>query len=233
MKHLLLLLIFIVLSCQSSPGVYHKPQSNELVLYHGNDVRSLIPFVEKKSVAEKIAILKRQVRRNPWSVKDYNRLAKIYLSLGRVKQADDAIKKSLKVDFRLRESQIIRAAVAFRMNRDMEAKMLLELLGGERAPEAEVPFYLAGIALRKADTEEGRRLLQVAIRKDPRFAAAYMNLGLFYLKNFQSDLAYSHFKKVLKIIPDYDDARLHLAILDSMTKKYSKALDVYDELIAL
>ncbi|MFK7871745.1 MAG: tetratricopeptide repeat protein [Oligoflexales bacterium] len=225
------ILIFIIFSgCQSDPGLFYHETGDSYIVYSGGDLRSTLTYIQNQHIKDQVKTHLQKIKKNPWSINDYNQLAYLYLSSGQINQAHKIVEKALKIDFRSRRSRILKAAVAYRKNRDMEAKMLLELLGGERAPEAEVSFYLSSIALRKGDTEESRRLLQIAIRKNPKFVAAYMNLGLFYLKNYQADLARSNFKKVLRLIPNHDDARLHLAILDAMSKRYQKARDVYDDL---
>jgi tetratricopeptide (TPR) repeat protein len=58
-----------------------------------------------------------------------------------------------------------------------------------------------------------------------------MNMGVLYLKNRLLAQASTQFERVLKVAPNHQDARLHLAIIDATRGKNKEAIETYKSIL--
>ena len=79
-------------------------------------------------------------------------------------------------------------------------------------------YYLGRIANRLGDYTKATQDLQLAIKTDPSYTAAYAELGLVYLKQKEYPQAEDAFQKALKLNPDNYTANLNLLILYQRTR---------------
>lgn len=156
--------------------------------------------------------------------------ARLALARRDAKGADELAHRVLRVDYRDRAAKLVLAAAAMIGGRQEDARALLQLLGGAKAPEAEALNLLGIIAWEDGDAISAEALFARAVAGSPTDVGARMNLGLVLLRRNSVESAEQQFREVLKRAPGNPDARRHLAIVLSRRGKLDDAEGQYKKI---
>lgn len=211
-----LMLVFLV-GCVSS-GNYGRAVSSDknddLVVYSSDDQRSsLRGDADRKKMAEIIDELRNEVKANPKNSKAILDLAHFYVLLGKFDVAEKLSRRVLIRDVKNVEAKKILAQIALRRGNFDLASIYLEGLGGARSRDAGILNMLALIDVRRGNNSRALSLFQEAVKVNSGDLAARMNLGVLYVKYRMFSQAALEFERILKIVPEHRDAKIHLAIV--------------------
>ncbi|MBF0280100.1 MAG: tetratricopeptide repeat protein [SAR324 cluster bacterium] len=114
-----------------------------------------------------------------------------------------------------------------RLKRMENTTMRVVCLGG-------IPMLLGGLTWHRTQTfQDLETLFQDTVQKNPKAAAAYLDLGVIYAGQGKHQLANRYYDQALKLTPNrseiYNDKSLSFLAL----KQYQKALEFSDQAIAL
>lgn len=191
-------------------------------------------FYARKYI-EALAYYNRAIELNPENKVAWNNKALTLVKLHREDEALKAYKKALEIDPGYRTAQN-------NLNRLMERR--------KRVSVMDMDFEIAEKLIKEGRYHEAIIHYNLAIRKHPRFPAAFNNRGIAYLKLREYDNAIRSFKKALEIDPHYKAAKENLekarntkkSLFKSyMTKgnkamddkKFQEALEFYEKAVAI
>jgi tetratricopeptide (TPR) repeat protein len=112
------------------------------------------------------------------------------------------------------------------------AALLLGWPGLVRAQSSDTLYQEALEARRKGDFAAAIRLLQEALRLEPKNADALLLLGTVYGFQNRFGEAEATLREALALAPDYADAKLALARVLAWQKRYGEATALTDEVVA-
>lgn len=102
--------------------------------------------------------------------------------------------------------------------------------------EAAMAYILAGIVAKRGEYEEAVEHFDEALRRDPNFLDAHLDLGLLLLRHGEAEPASTHLAEVVRLAPDNADYRVYLGAalgeqgeLDAAAEQFTKALQIDPE----
>ncbi len=203
-------------------GVYYMEQ--------GQPDEALQAFDQAIGIYEQVAL--------PW----YYR-GQVYLTLSLPRKARNDFKKALEYDNMLFEARLSLAAVDLMLGYLIEAREQLQICQ-KATPDLPQIYYLLGIAeIIEHDNFYGggrspfnpmyaqvseqhmraRQFFKKAIKKDPRFAPAYLQLGLLSIDHQHAGDAVKFLKKSIEADSTFEEGYLKLAMLYVNLDKEQKA----------
>jgi len=97
--------------------------------------------------------------------------------------------------------------------------------------DAQNYFNKANEMLVSGNFEESVALYNQAIQKNPKFAEAYLGLGIAYKEQEKYQSAYDATLKAIKIRPSYYQAYYNLALICEKLNKDDEAIDAYEKFL--
>ena len=104
-------------------------------------------------------------------------------------------------------------AAAFQAHDFALARVELHKAAGNTETGAGANYFLARIAREEGDLDEGLRLAQKAVEADARYADAYAELGILYMRKRETDKAEQALRRCLELEPDNYLGNYHLLML--------------------
>ena len=109
-------------------------------------------------------------------------------------------------------------AAAFQAHDFALARVELQKAAARAETAAGANYFLARIAREEGDLDEGLRLARKAVEVDPRYAEAYAELGILYMRKRETDKAEQALGRCLELDPDNYLGNYHLLMLYQRTK---------------
>ncbi len=226
---------FFLLACQTTSHIAKVDLAKRKVAIQSQvDSSSAMQYIQKQGVLnETVESLKRKIEKNPRSVNSHLNLAHIYLSQGRLDQAENTVRQALRIDLNNQDARKILAQVHYRRGNEELASIILNSMHADAAKDSQVLNLKGMIAMKRDRHAEALAIFNEALRVNPGDVAVRMNLGVLFMEYQQLDRAAVQFERVLKLMPDHPDAKLHLAVVYSSRKNFAKAEELYDEVLGI
>lgn len=220
------------ISCTTTKPVSRVDKSrNQVIVYSSGDTRSTMTLkTEDSHYADVIDDLEEK-NKSKYDENSTLNLANVYLIEGKLDQAERLTRQVLRKNLKSKNANKLMAQVFLKRGQVDLANIILSNLGGENSRDSEIINMVAQVNLAKDNKDEAVRLLRKAIKVNSKDVAARMNLGVLLLAYRQVDGASIQFERVLKLIPDHSDAKLHLAIIRGIRGDHRRAGEVYDEIL--
>lgn len=221
-------------SCAST-GSYTAYDSDQKVVkvQTSGDISSALPTLMSKSeVQSAINSLKTTIEAEPKNVKALLNLAELYVGAQNYKAAHAVVRKALRYDLRSQKAKKILAEIYLRTDNGDMATIILNGLGGDRSKDPDILNMLATVAMKEDRKSDALYLYQRGLDLDPDNVALRMNVGVLFVRYRQLARAAIQFERVLKVIPEHNDAKLHLAIIEAANGRYDRAEEVYNTILS-
>jgi len=124
------------------------------------------------------------------------------------------------------QAALERAAVLVQEGKLQEADQQAQLALSDPATRAVACSVLGAIRVQQDRLDEGAKLLEEAVRLDPRLLGAQLNLAQLYVLRGTAERALPLFRKVLELDPQNASARLALARAEAEKGNYKKSLEL-------
>ncbi len=111
---------------------------------------------------------------------------------------------------------------------DAKLDYLIEHSAQSREDYARLFFLKSINRSQQGDEEATRNWLRKAIEADPRYAAAYQNLGLSYVNTGETEKAIECYRKAAEIEPDWASANNDLGSSYAGTGEFVKAIECFE-----
>ncbi|MCX6126682.1 MAG: tetratricopeptide repeat protein [Proteobacteria bacterium] len=204
----------------------------EIVISSSGDQRSALPESSKDaSLTEARLNLEKSTQSNPKDVSALLSLAQLQLAQDRFQEAEDSCQKVLRLDIKNQDARRVLAQVAVRQGNPDMAMIFLTALGGEQSRDSSVINMLGLVSMARNDSGDAMRLWKHALSLNANDISARMNLGVMYLKYRLLNQASTQFERILKVSPNHQDAKLHLAIIDGSRGKHEEAIITYNQIL--
>lgn len=223
----------LFVACQTGrPG--YKEEGTKLTFFESLDQKPT-KAGKNSALAEKMASatqsIEKKLKESPDNAKFRNDLARLYLSQGKLKEADTLVKQSLKSNVHDQDAMLTMAHITYARFQDDLTVYILNNLQPATAESAEALNLQALVAVRKQEDQRAIALLEKAIlQKKEDLTAAHVNLGLLKLKYMNFSEARRNFENALKHSPDNLDGKFHLAICLAATGDFVNARKYYGEI---
>lgn len=99
--------------------------------------------------------------------------------------------------------------------------------------DPEIHVFLATAYTRMNEFEKARASLRKAIKLDPNYIPAHMNLAALLANDFQMEEAIRQYQTALEIDPSLAEAHNNLAVIFAQQKKYDEAISHLKEALAI
>ena len=233
----LVVVTVFIYSCKSSSGSFLRTNSSKTSSYliSSLDERSQ---VHTELSASNINPLREELETN---VKNYSddvpsrlSLAKIYFVEKRYNEAREQCQKVLVYDSKNLDAKKILANTYFATGNYDMVSIIINGLDEETRKDSTLLNLEAMIALKEDKSYVAMSKFQEALRTDPNNVAVRMNLGMLYIKHRMFKQAGIQFDRVLALMPNNQDAHLHLAIVNSGMEGYdvSKISKTYKSVLS-
>ncbi len=204
--------LFGLLACKTSqPITSGSAEEKEISLYSSGDVNATIR-PDTSIVNDSIKNIEKSLAANPRNVEAMVSLAELYYVKGDSEKAELLAKKALTIQQKSPKARFVLAKTAYSRGKFPLAEMILEGINGSDIPESQLYNLKGLIALGKSNHSLAFHLFKLGLEKDPQDISIRMNLGVLYLKYKQLASASIEFERILKIVPNHSDAKLHLSI---------------------
>ena len=150
---------------------------------------------------------------------------------GNLEDANKYCRKALKYDLDNKDARLILAQVYFRRGYTDMADILLNSLGKAADKDPKALNLKALIELNKDNPSLAMNLFKTALRYSLGDVATRMNLGVLFVYYRQIDKAAVQFERVLKVMPDHIDAKLHLAVVKTSKGQLEQAENLYRDVL--
>ena len=230
----LLLSSALLASCQTleTGGKVVDSNRKEVIISSNGDDRSALPQGRKDtSLTKARERLEAHVKTSPKDLKALLSLAELQLAQDNLAEAETTSRRVLLLDVKSQDARRVLAQIAIRRNNYDMAMIFLTALGGEQSKESSVLNMLGLVAFNRQDNGEAMRMWKQALNLNPGDISVRMNMGVLYLKNRLLAQASTQFERVLKVAPNHQDARLHLAIIDAARGKNKEAIETYKSIL--
>ena len=230
----LLLSSAMLASCQTleTGGKVVDSNRKEVIISSNGDVRSALPQGRKDtSLTIARERLEAHLNTSPKDIKALLSLAELQLAQDNVAEAETTSRRVLLLDVKNQDARRVLAQIAIRRNNYEMAMIFLTALGGDQSKDSSVLNMLGLVAFNRQDNGEAMRMWKQALNLNPGDISVRMNMGVLYLKNRLLAQASTQFERVLKIAPNHQDARLHLAIIDAARGKNEEAIETYKSIL--
>ncbi len=219
--------------CRSTAPVARVSQAGkEIELYDVEDEKSSIADVKQRpSIAQAIDAVNKKLKDQPNDVGALVNLANLMLVQGRIDDARSAAKRALSFNLKHSRARKVLAAVEIADGNLDLASIILNGLGGAESNDSQILNMLGLIALRREQYGDSLAHFKAALKANENDIAVRMNLGTTYLKYRQLDAAKSQFEKVLAIMPDHQDAGLHVGIIAAVREENVVAEKIYSDIV--
>lgn len=203
---------FTMLSCKTSqPITSGSVQEREISLYSSGDSLSTIR-PDERVLQNSIKNLEQTLAKNPRHVDALVSLAELYFVQGDISRSERYAKKALTFNQKSAKARFVLAKAAYTKGKFPLAEMILEGISNSDIPDSHFYNLKGLIALGKSDHSLAFHLFKQGLEKDPQDISIRMNLGVLYLNYKQLTAATIEFERILKIVPNHSDAKLHLSI---------------------
>lgn len=229
------LLVIATSACQTTQtgGKVVDRNRGEIVISSSNDQRSALPEASKdSSLTDARVNLEKAVQKNPKDTSALLSLAQIQLAQDRFKDAEATCQKVLRLDIKNQDARKVLAQAALRQGNPDMAMIFLTALGGEQSRDSDVINMLALVSLSRNDSTDAMRLWKHALSLNANDISARMNLGVMYLKYRLVNQAATQFERILKVAPNHQDAKLHLAIIEGSRGRHEEAILTYNQILS-
>jgi cytochrome c-type biogenesis protein CcmH/NrfG len=227
-----MVLVWLFVSCKTTRPMTQAAGEGTIV-YSNNDPKSMMsPALQKDVFTSSQARLQKSAEANPSQVGQWLNLAKVELARGRYDEALNATRKALRFDITNSEAKMIQAQIALKRSQTDLAEILLNGLGGDSSTDAHVLNLLALVRMQQKDPTAALFLWRQAVDKDTGNVAARMNLGVAYLAYRQLREAARQFERVIQLMPQNLDAKVHLATIYTIDGKHDEAARIYQEALS-
>ncbi|MDD9951874.1 MAG: tetratricopeptide repeat protein [Zetaproteobacteria bacterium] len=201
-------------------------------------MQSAYVFAKKYgSVADAVRSLERQVLGKKKQLKKNLILARLYLLVGRPKDAIARTDFVERFDYRNKEAKLVRANAEFANGRFEKASLILKNVASTfkltRYDLEEVLNLSAGIAQRRGQISDTVTLLRRALKVSPGYLATHFNLSLIYLQHQEYDDAIKHLLVLKKALKNDFYVDVNLGAAYSGKGDYRKAVKMFDGIDAL
>lgn len=232
MHYTLLMASFLVLlSCQSTDKVTRiDKEKRKVEIQSQTDVDSAVNFLIKDGLLDQTqASLLELSKENPTKIATLLNISQVSLAQGDLKKAEDFCRKALRLDLKNQDAKLILANIYYRNGNFDMAEIIINGLEDSYKQSSRALNIKALISLKQDRKADALAIFKEALKKDPGDVAVRMNLGVLHLDHQQVDNAAVEFERVLKIMPDHPDAKMHLAMIYSIRKEYDAAERLFDE----
>lgn len=191
-------------------------------------------LMQEKRWEEAVRLFEAMAERSPKQAEIFYRLGVGYLELGRFQKAEEALKRSLRLNPAHTQASLHLARLYESTQRLQEALSVYERII-EVDPMGETAQFsllkkslIEGIFLaRSGDFDGALRLFKSAAQIAPDDPSAYYNIGQVYLRKKDEAKAEEAFRKVAALDPGHQEARLHLGNLYERQKRLEEALEAF------
>ena len=224
----------LLASCQTleTGGKVVDSNRKEVIISSNGDDRSALPQGRKDtSLTKARERLEAHIKTSPKDLKALLSLAELQLAQDNLAEAETTSRRVLLLDVKNQDARRVLAQIAIRRNNYDMAMIFLTALGGEQSKESSVLNMLGLVAFNRQDNGEAMRMWKQALNLNPGDISVRMNMGVLYLKNRLLAQASTQFERVLKVAPNHQDARLHLAIIDAARGKNKEAIETYKSIL--
>ena len=224
-----------LVSCQTARtgGKLVDRSRNEIVISSPSDQRSALPEAAKdSSLTSAREKLQEAVDKDPKDQTSLVSLAQLQLAQDHFREAEDTCQKVLRLDVKNQDARKVLAQSAIRQGNYDMAMIFLTAVDGEQSRDSNVINMLALVSLSRGDSGNAMRLWKQALTLNSNDISVRMNMGVMYLKYRLLSQASAQFERILKVAPNHQDAKLHLAIINSTRGDNEKSIEVYKEILA-
>lgn len=174
--------------------------------------------------------LENNLKSNPSDVESMITLANIYIALSDSGKSIYYAKLALRFDLKEHRARLILAQNYYRQKKFKLAEVVLASLPPEYNKDPDVINMRALIAYKRNHKGKSWQLFKSGTEEHPTHVAMSMNYAVLLLKYRQTVLAKTYFEKVIDLVPDHNDAKVHLAIIDATNGDYDSAFDKIESL---
>lgn len=227
--------IWGLVSCQTAHtgGKLVDRSRNEIVISSPSDQRSALPEASKDpSLTKAREHLQESVEKDPKDQTALISLAQLQLAQDHFREAEETCQKVLRLDVKNQEARKVLAQSAIRQGNYDMAMIFLTAVDGEQSKDSNVLNMLALVSLSRGDSGNAMRLWKQALTLNSNDISVRMNMGVMYLKYRLISQASAQFERVLKVAPNHQDAKLHLAIVNASRGDHEKSIETYKELLS-
>ncbi len=214
--------VIFCFSCKSTNGSFLRTNSTKTSSYlvSSLDERS---SVHKELGVSNINSLKEEltstIKERPKDLNLRLSLAKIDFVDGKYNEVIEQCRSILVYDNKNIEAKKILASTYYATGNYDMASIIINGLDADSKKDSVVLNIEALIALKDGNRHLALSKFNEALKTDPNNVATRMNLGMLYIKHRMFRQAGIQFDRVLSLMPDNDDAKLHLAIVNSGLEK--------------
>ena len=224
-------LLLVLISCQTV--TYTKEIDKKKSIYYLYTHEQIDGLTKRRKlllqkVRKKLLVDNKQL---PTNIKTLLDLAQVSFLLGEYRESIDYCRKILKIDITSTQARVIMAKNFLKQKNYQLAKTIIDQLGDHE--QIEVANLKAQTAIAEENYREAFGVLKAGLAKHSNSTVLLMNLGLICLRFRQLVQARDYFERVLVKVNDHPDALLHLAIIDTLQKKYYSAEKKYRKLLSV
>jgi len=92
-------------------------------------------------------------------------------------------------------------------------------------------FHLATAYLGLREMDKAQKALEEAVKMDPKFIHAYVNLGVVHYEKSEFDKAAEYSKKALDVSPGFIPAKVNLAMALNGLNSFNEAVEIFEEIL--
>ena len=226
-----ILLLLVLISCQTVTYTKEIDKEKSIYYLYTHD-QTDSPTNQRKILLQKVREkLLNDNKQSPTDSKILLDLAQVSFLLGEYQDSVVYCQKILKLDITSTQARVIMAKNFLKQKKYHLARTVINQLGDH--DQVEVANLKAQTAIAEEDYREAFGLLKTALSKHSNSTVLLMNLGLICLRFRQLVQARDYFERVLAKVNDHPDALLHLAIIDTLQKKYQLAEEKYRKLLSV
>ncbi|MEZ4741268.1 MAG: tetratricopeptide repeat protein [Bdellovibrionota bacterium] len=230
---LMIISLAATIGCKTTHNVKVDTAKRELALYSNDDRATAMPNPKNSDMLSDLREdLKKKSTDKSFDIKEALNLAQIDVMQDKLDEAEETVRKVLRHDLSNKRAKLILGNIFLRRKMFDMAKIIAVSLGGNTSKDSRVLNLLALIAIEEEDNSLAMSLFKEGLRLNPSDVAMRMNLGILYLKYRQINEASIQFERVLTVLPQHQDARLHLAAIWAHRGKVDAAQKVYEDILS-
>ncbi len=226
-------LVFLTGCVGTGSFTSYNASKNVLTLQSSDDPRTAMP--KMRSLA-RVKGVKKELRTelvlNKRNVDAMLNLSQIFLAEGDLTKAEKIVRRALRIDLKNKLAKKILCEIYLRRGNTQMATIIINGLGGDKSRDSEILNMMGLIALSENRKADVMYLFKKGLSLNPNDVAIRMNMGVLHTKYRQLNQAAIQFERVLKIIPEHNDAILHLAIIKSSRGDAIKSEDLYNKILS-
>lgn len=230
-------ILFLILAlagsfaCTTTKTVQHNKAEGTLSLFSHTDPASTDGKLKSDDVSEGvIEAIKKDLEKDPKNVEAAITLANIYLALSNSQESIKYAKIALRFDLKEHRARLILAQNYYRLEKFKLAEVVVSALPEKYNNNADILNIKALIAYKRDKRAVSWQIFKQATDQHPKNVALAMNFAVLLLKHRQIDLAKVHLDRVIELVPDHQDAKVHLAIIEGTRGNFEVAEKVISDL---